>query len=125
MLALGTGATLNLAARVAAHAQAGQILCTEPVASVAGQLDHVACREIGPVRFKNVVDPVRVFEIIAPHLGGDAAIIDPVCRMRLVPATAPARLPFEGATVFFCSFACARAFAARPTTYRPTREPED
>jgi YHS domain-containing protein len=43
--------------------------------------------------------------------------MDPVCRMRLDPGTAPARLPVGDITHYFCSLGCARAFAASPESY--------
>ncbi|MCK5206066.1 MAG: YHS domain-containing protein [Desulfobacterales bacterium] len=37
--------------------------------------------------------------------------------MRVKPDTAPARIPYNGRTYFFCSFECARAFVSRPNQY--------
>jgi adenylate cyclase len=110
------GGTINLTARVAAHARAGQILCTESVCPAAGGRVDVALESLGPVKFKNVADPVAVFEVVA-SAGAPAAAIDPVCRMRVDPATAPARLPYRGRAFYFCSLDCARAFAAHPQAY--------
>lgn len=114
------GGALNLTARVAAHASAGQILCTEPVATVAKGLSDVEWRQVGPVRFKNVADPVLIFEVLAPSRCGETSAVDPVCRMQIARETAPARLPFRNATFYFCSLACARAFAERPDDYAGT-----
>jgi class 3 adenylate cyclase len=111
------GAVLNLTARVAAHAAPDQILCTEPIAAVVNGLDDVTCRAAGIVRFKNLVEPVPIFEVLGPIHGGVKAFLDPVCRMHVALATAPARLPFEGTTYYFCSFGCAKAFAHRPEAY--------
>ena len=55
------GTALNLTARLTAHARAGQILCTEPIAAAAHDLGDAAIQDIGLVRFKNIADPVRVF----------------------------------------------------------------
>lgn len=111
------GASLNLTARVAAHARAGQILCTEPVASAAGAVGGAEYRPLGPARFKNIVGPVMLFEVVAAPLLAATTAIDPVCRMQVDPETAPARLPFGGRTYWFCSFECARRFAERPQEY--------
>lgn len=111
------GSALNLAARVAAHARAGQILCTEPVTILAAGLAGVVYQPLGSVRFKNIVDPIPVFELIAGRHSSESTLIDPVCRMQVRPEGAPARLPFGGRTYYFCSFECARAFAARPEQY--------
>jgi class 3 adenylate cyclase len=54
------GRTVNLAARLAAHAQAGQVLATVPVAEAAA--DGVAWTELGDLRLKGFAAPVRVLE---------------------------------------------------------------
>ena len=111
------GGALNLAARVAAHARAGQILCTHRITALAIGCDDVTYQPLGLVRFKNIVDPVSVFEVVVGGQSSEAKVIDPVCRMQLQPDTAPARLPLGGRTYHFCSFECARAFADRPDHY--------
>jgi YHS domain-containing protein len=37
--------------------------------------------------------------------------------MKLDTTVAPARLPHDGATYYFCSLACARSFADQPDAY--------
>jgi class 3 adenylate cyclase len=111
------GTALNLTARVTAHARAGQILCTERVAAAAQALAGVAVRALGAVRFKHVADPVPVFELVVAGHAEDA-VVDPVCRMHVVPDTAPARLPYEGTIYHFCSLECAKAFLERPEAFR-------
>lgn len=111
------GAALNLAAWVASYAAAGQILCTEAVATRTEGLEDIECREVGLVRFRNIVEPVRVFEVIAGPGCGQTIVVDPVCRMHVTPETAPARRPFGDATYYFCSIGCARAFGERPHLY--------
>jgi class 3 adenylate cyclase len=54
------GRTVNLASRVAAHAQAGQVLVTAPVAATAA--DGVAYAELGDLQLKGFTAPVRVLE---------------------------------------------------------------
>jgi len=110
------GAALNLTARVTAHARAGQILCTEPVAAKARGLGDVEVCSLGPVKFKNVAEPVAVFELVC-RPDEASAVIDPVCRMRVDPETAPARLVYAGAPRYFCSLECARAFLEKPDAH--------
>jgi adenylate cyclase len=55
------GRTVNLASRVAAHAQAGQVLVTAPVAEAAAT-DGVTYAELGDLRLKGFTAPVRVLE---------------------------------------------------------------
>lgn len=111
------GAVLNLTARVASYAAASQILCTETVARQAEGLEEIQCREVGPVRFRNIVEPVRIFEVIAGPGCSQTTVVDPVCRMHVTPETAPGRLAFGEMTYYFCSIGCARAFAERPHLY--------
>ncbi len=111
------GKALNLTARVAAHARGGQILCTEQVTKLAGDLDDIEYRALGLTRFKNITHPVAIFEVVAGRQRVDTNVVDPVCRMQVREDTAPARLPFAGNTYYFCSFDCAKAFAESPDRY--------
>ena len=109
------GPALNLTARIAAHARPGQILCSEKITvSCTGTCDG-RCRALGPVRFKNIPVPVDVFEAEASE--PFAADVDPVCQMHVGTAEPRARLPYQGRTYVFCSFECAKAFAAAPDAY--------
>lgn len=113
------GATVNVAARVTSHARAGQILCTRSVVRAVAASGHAfrhAFRPLGEVHFRNVHDAVEVFELV-DDTSSALGEVDPVCRMRVDPATAPARLPYLGRTFSFCSFRCAQAFAAEPSTF--------
>lgn len=111
------GAALNLTARVAAHAGEGQILCTDRVATRAASVDGVEYRALGQVRFKNIVEPVALFEVLTARQSRETTVLDPVCRMQVKPGSAPARLPYGGSVYHFCSVECARVFAARPDDY--------
>jgi adenylate cyclase len=55
------GRTVNLASRVAAHARAGQVLVTAPVAEAAAT-DGVTYAELGELPLKGFAAPVRVLE---------------------------------------------------------------
>lgn len=111
------GTTLNVTARVTAHARAGQILCTEGVAAVARQLQDVEIRPIGPVRFKNLADSVPVFDVLLRKGRDDMVPVDPVCRMQVRRDSAPAHVELDGRMYYFCSSGCLKAFAERPEHY--------
>ncbi len=111
------GTALNLASRIAARAWGAQILCTEQVTRMAGAMEGLEFRALGTTYFKNITEPVAVFEVIARSQNQATKAIDPVCHMQVAPDTAPARLPFGGKTYYFCSFDCARAFAEHPDRY--------
>lgn len=111
------GATVNLAARVTAYAHSDQILCTEAVADSIRNSDIAVIHSIGIVNFKNVEQPVALFEIEDAQRHATHHEIDPVCRMGLDPDTAPAQLLFRDRMYHFCSFACAQKFAQDPESY--------
>ena len=111
------GATVNLAARVAGYARARQILCTAAVVTAVGP-DAATFRAAGVANFKNVAQPVPLFEVEGVAAALTALAVDPVCRMCLDPSTAPARLEWGGRTYHFCCTACADKFAAAPESYR-------
>lgn len=110
------GAAVNLAARVAGHAQAGQLLVTSSVVAAAKALPGVSIRNLGLAAFKNVSVPVNVFEVVCPDASG-ADTVDPVCRMRVKETEAVARFVHAGRTYLFCSDACARTFLDAPQRY--------
>ena len=111
------GATVNLAARVTAYARSDQILCTESVAESIRGLDAVVIHSAGITSFKNVEQPVALFEIEDAQRHATHHEIDPVCRMALDSETTPAQLPFRDRLYHFCSFACAQKFAQNPESY--------
>jgi adenylate cyclase len=56
------GTTVNLAARVAASAQGGELLLTEATrAAISAVRDEVALHDRGPQVFKNVLSPLLVY----------------------------------------------------------------
>ena len=54
------GATVNLAARIASHAPAGQVVVSEETASRSG--DQLRFRPLGPVHLKGVASPVALYQ---------------------------------------------------------------
>jgi class 3 adenylate cyclase/YHS domain-containing protein len=107
------GTPLNLTARLAAHAMAGQILCTDTVAAAVSGLEDVEFRRLGTVTLKNILAPVAVFEVMAANRHAQHELIDPVCQMRVDPVTAASKLSHGGRTYLFCSPACAWTFSAQ------------
>jgi Cu+-exporting ATPase len=76
-------------------------------------------RSMGETRFKNVAEPIALWELVVPDRPVPSGSLDPVCRMRVDPSTAPARLTHRGRDHYFCSLPCAGAFAAAPERYAP------
>jgi class 3 adenylate cyclase len=63
------GASVNIAARVAAAAGPGQILLTEATRLAAGETDSIRLRELGRMRLKNITAPVQVYAAAAARDG--------------------------------------------------------
>jgi len=106
------GSTVNIAARIAAKAAPGQLLATEPVASIAIASGIVA-KELGPARLRSIVNRVPLYSIeLAPV--SDPVWICPVCKMH-APFEAYRKTTLSGP--WFCSAGCADAYRRSPETY--------
>ncbi|MEN9581785.1 MAG: hypothetical protein RJA70_4794 [Pseudomonadota bacterium] len=106
------GASVNLAARVAAEAHPGEVLGTRAVANAADE-HGVAVVELGEVTLKNVKDAVLLYSL-GFMLGDYDTPIDPVCRVPLDRRSAVGNLQYRGHQYWFCSLECAAAFASNP-----------
>ena len=56
------GHTVNVAARIAEHATAGQVLVSDDVAETIDR-ERFTATAIGPVRLKGVADPVELYAV--------------------------------------------------------------
>jgi adenylate cyclase len=106
------GAAVNLAARVANEADAGEVLGTEPIAEAA-RACGIPVADLGPVPLKNVRGAISLFSL-GLTIGAMQTPIDPVCRVPLDRRSAAGRLLYRGAEYWFCSLSCAAAFASNP-----------
>lgn len=114
------GAAVNLAARVAGVARAAQTLCTAEVLGCAAASDRFAFRSLGAFALKNIPHQVPLFEVQRVQSVGaalDICVTDPVCRMRIEPTSAIAKLVVDGRWYCFCSQECASKFALDPGQY--------
>ena len=102
------GATVNLTARIANEAQAGQVLGTHEIADAAQDLG-LPVSALGPATLKNVSEPVELYEL-GLRDAELVSVVDPICRMRLQPETAAVHLHHGGVDYWFCSQACAEQF---------------
>ena len=112
------GSTINIAARVAAQATGGQILCTKCVAETLHQADarDVEIKPQGQVSLRNLPDPMELFEIILTDSSREYAI-DPVCKMQVDKQRAVGDLLFNDKKYWFCSLSCVERFTKRPASY--------
>jgi YHS domain-containing protein len=106
------GASVNLAARVAAEAYAGEVICTQTIAEAAKRMD-IPVVELGPVPLKNVRNCIELFSL-ALMIGDNATPLDPVCNSPVDRRAAAGRLRFGNNEYWFCSLTCAAAFASNP-----------
>jgi adenylate cyclase len=112
------GSTVNIAARVAAQAIGGQILCTRDVAEtlMPAGIPGVEVVHQGPVSLRNIPEPLHVYEVILSGVSRDYAI-DPVCKMQVSKRAAPGSLYFGDNRYWFCSLSCVELFAKQPLSY--------
>lgn len=111
------GAAVNLAARVAAEAHAGEVLGTEPIARAA-RLAGIAVADLGSVHLKNVTGAIPLYSL-ALILGAAETPIDPVCQTAVDRRGAVGHLRYHNTEYWFCSLACAAAFASNPAWHAP------
>lgn len=111
------GATVNVAARLTAHAHVGQLLTTATIANLFAEHDHLTTTALGATWLKNVGEPVDIYWVADHTPDATSQVLDPVCHMFVDADTAPARLPWGGRGWHFCSFDCASAFSRDPERY--------
>jgi class 3 adenylate cyclase/YHS domain-containing protein len=112
------GTTVNLAARVAAQATGGHIVCTTPVAEALGTagIPGIEITHRGRVALRNLPQPVDLYDIVLADSAREYAI-DPVCRMQVDMTHAAGDLRYDQKTYWFCSLLCAERFAKQPSLY--------
>jgi class 3 adenylate cyclase len=120
------GSTVNIAARVAAQAIGGQILCTKQIAEVVVQanLADIEVEHQGPASLKNLPQPIDLYEIVLSGSSRQYAI-DPVCKMQVDKRRAAGDLHFNDRTYWFCSLSCVERFAKQPSSYARTEGQAD
>ena len=119
------GAAVNLAARVAAGAQRGEVVMTEATHSAAsGALSEYEIEARPGQTFKNVAEPVTLYALTLASQPDVANLpIDPVCRMAVDPKESPVSRIRDGVEIWFCSPECAVVFDRHPDRYAIDIEP--
>ena len=112
------GSTINIAARVAAQAGGGEILCTRQVADRLGAAStpEIEIKHRCAMHLKNLPEPVHLYEIVLADVCR-AYAIDPVCKMQVNITQAAGHLHYERNTYWFCSLSCVERFARQPAAY--------
>jgi adenylate cyclase len=111
------GATVNLAARVAATAGGGEVLVTAAVRDRVGEMGGVEFESRGEHRLRNVTTPVPLFAAVRDERSTEARHLDPVCRMLVAEGREAGSFRHDRALYRFCSLECARRFLENPEAY--------
>jgi adenylate cyclase len=111
------GATVNLAARVAALAAGGEVLVTGQVREAAAGLEGVTFESRGERRVRNVSASVSLFAAVPEREAAALSHIDPVCRMVVVDGREAGTLRHGEMEYRFCSVECIGRFLADPDAY--------
>jgi len=112
------GGAVNVAARVSGAAAGGGVLLTEATRLAAGPLERIHLQPRGRRPLKNLAELVQLYAVVAEAERSAAGMpIDPVCRMAVDPDHSAGTSRHAGTRYFFCSLACASAFARDPDRY--------
>ena len=111
------GATVNVAARVAAVAAGGEVLLTKDVLEAAGELEGVRFESRGERSLRNVAAPVALFAAVDAEARATEHRLDPVCHMVVIEGREAGSVRYEDAEYRFCSLECIRRFADDPDCY--------
>lgn len=111
------GATVNLAARVAAAGKAGQFLVTEALRDAVGSAADARFVALPPQRLKGLADPICLVEVQCHAPDQSDREADPVCGLQLRPDDVAARSTWRGVSYAFCCERCRRAFAENPVRF--------
>jgi adenylate cyclase len=111
------GATVNLAARVAAVAAGGEVLVTDTVRDAAQELEGVEFEGRGQHRMRNVTLPVPLFAALPDARSSEEHHTDPVCRMLVAEGREAGTVRHRDQLYCFCSHDCARQFLRDPDAY--------
>ncbi len=111
------GATVNLAARVAALAAGGEVLVTDAVRDAVEELEGVEFESRGHHRMRNVTLSVPLFAALSDARSSEEHHTDPVCRMLVAEGREAGTLRHSDVRYCFCSLDCARQFLRDPDAY--------
>jgi class 3 adenylate cyclase len=110
------GTTLNLTSRISSHSTGGQILCSREMVDLIGNQNDFDFIKLGDIRFKNISNPVEVFEVKVKH-GAIHLAIDPVCKMQVNKKDTQSIISLRDTTFYFCSRDCSKKFLNSPESY--------
>lgn len=107
------GHAVNIAARITALAGAGHAVLTDAIVEAA-TAHGLPTTPMGAPALRNITTPIPLHTVA---LAAARYPRDPVCGMRIDPATAPAHRHHEGRDWWFCSADCAHRYTTAPSCY--------
>jgi len=110
------GAAVNVAARVAALAEPGEVLTTAETSRAAGGIEGVSYLSRGQTKLKNVRRSVELVEVLSDE-ETVGLLRDPVCHMLLDLERTTEHVEWHSTEYWFCSADCRAAFEAEPELY--------
>ena len=116
------GATVNLAARVAASANTGQFVVSPAMRSEVGATDGVEFLPVGTQRLKGIGTPLELLLVTRSRPTESTRVNDPVCGMQLDPERCETRLIWRDREFFLCSQRCLQRFTTEPDRYARVRD---
>jgi class 3 adenylate cyclase/YHS domain-containing protein len=117
------GATVNLAARVAAAGAAEQFLITEDLRDAVTNLTGVDFAALPPRRLKGLPEPLRLVQVRRHQRQHADRETDPVCGLLLHPNEVAMRVTWQGVSYAFCCEICEQAFAENPARFTAENHP--
>jgi class 3 adenylate cyclase/YHS domain-containing protein len=111
------GATVNLAARVAAAGAAEQFLITEDLRDAVTNLTGVDFAALPPRRLKGLPEPIRLVQVRRHQRQRADRETDPVCGLLLHPNEVATRATWQGVSYAFCCEICEQAFTENPARF--------
>jgi class 3 adenylate cyclase len=87
------GGTVNLASRICAVAEPGQILVSETLRAVAGKIEGTSFEDRGDFALKGFRESQRLYEVVEAPVAADTVKASPVSLAAARPAAKPATAP--------------------------------
>jgi class 3 adenylate cyclase len=107
------GETVNIAARLLAHADRHEIVLTATARRRAGELDEIAFHPLGMHDIKGFDEPFELYRAENAEPTPSARQTDPVCGMQLRDDEIAARMTVGDEEHVFCSTRCLQIYATR------------
>ncbi|WP_339696506.1 adenylate/guanylate cyclase domain-containing protein [uncultured Roseivirga sp.] len=104
------GSTINIAARIAATAKAGEVRCSESFAWQLKNTNAYQLIDLGHFEFKNFSSKVKVFRLLSPAPNEQDQMRDPICQMLIVTPEEALRYKHQDKAFYFCSDHCLSIF---------------